>query len=518
MGTCSFELTAFLFRKEDEQPYQSLVGKDYSVSSKVSEMMKRSNTFAGTSGVVRSRVRAAEPLVRYGEQVLRFEVCEERRLLSIGVYSMETEFSPVLHVEIQQSAGQHSNDVVNLKELPNGQVRFTGNGEVLQSLGRLYAVGVVTYGGNDVVDATGLTTTAAVIWLGEGDDRAYGGKADDWVIGGPGNDWIELGEGSDHGWGEGGVDVISGNRIVIANGVASGFADGEVDFISGGCGDADHLGVESLGMELADWVEPENVPGLYDHLYVEVFVPQPPQPPEQTALPSGWTFEIDTLTIDLWQTNGSVNELGPSAVDVVWAGGHREIQGFRILKIYGTDQAEQFRFERLTDVAIEIFGNGGDDEAWGNMVFHGGAGADTFHGHGTFFAQDGVAGNDYWPTFSGTDCWGDRDASSPQSVQTIVSWNDGTGVTTIEARRVHFEEVSYPGVDGNFYRLHLNAGLADDQWYPLVFRQNNLISVGALSLDNITYSPGLKTKFQANDGLVEYVVQPLPGVVDPLRG
>lgn len=64
--------------------------------------------------------------------------------------------------------------------------------------------------GNDLVDASALTTISATLFGENGNDTLLGGRAADQIFGGPGNDWLDGGAGNDLLWGGFGNDTLIG--------------------------------------------------------------------------------------------------------------------------------------------------------------------------------------------------------------------------------------------------------------------------------------------------------------------
>lgn len=461
---------------------------------------------------------------------LRIERLEEKNPLSIGVYALETLQSPLGHIEIQYELGYSSYDTVSIGTLSDGRVRLTANGQVLESLTPLAAVGVVTYGGNDRVDASGLSeSTAAVIWLGEGADVGIGGAGPDWIMGEGGPDWIEGREGSDHLYGGTGVDVISGNAIIIhANGQVSGFADGVVDFIFEGCGDEGYVGLESL-----DWHDIENVPGKTDHYYWEEYVP--PVAP----LPSGWSYVDGRLTVDANTAQNVVpHVVNSTTLTITWDGGSRTFENMERVIWEGTPGNDRYEFSGLNarvtihggsgddylvggEAADELFGQEGNDTLIGRNgwdFLSGGPGDDVLDALAgrtddkshTLDAQDGVAGNDRLVYAAVDTVFRDPGGLLPD----VLRIDDHTGDVEIQSSSlISMMEVDM-GVGGVFYSVYY-AGILQD---PSPIRANgHVIDITvADTLSNLTIPTSLRTKFAAEGIEVREHVE--TGMGDPLYG
>ena len=440
---------------------------------------------------------------------LRIENLEGRNLLTIGVYAMETLQSPVVHVEIQCELGYSSNDTATLETLSDGDIRLTANGQVLQSLTPLAAVGLVTYGGDDRVDASGLSeSTAAVIWLGEGADVGIGGTGPDWIMGEGGPDWLEGRLGSDHLYGGLRVDVIGGNAInVQPDGTVTGLADGVVDFLFGECGDEDYVGLESL-----DWHDTENVPGKADHYYWEEYVP--PVAP----LPSGWSDIDGRVTIDANTAQNVTPHVVDGILTVTWNGGSRTFGDAQRIIWEGTPYADDLNFSglsaRLTvhgragndrivggEAADELFGQEGDDSLIGSGGFdflEGGPGndfLDAITGEATdvadtLKADDGISRNDQLRYRAADVVFRDPDGGG-DVIEVINTIDDQTGACLYQANEVEIVQVTVTDpngavVDGLFYNLYLNDQLVT----PNPRRVNGDITVRYGETFTVTSLPG----------------------------
>lgn len=517
------------------------------MSWKVFDVKKQRDISVGASGVVRPQVRAAEPQsVRFGDRKLRFEGLEERRLLSVdwGRVWIRAEATGIVTdawVSVEGHGkftfGDADQDGLADLTVENRPNVGPSRNDFFEAPYRISEIAVAGYFGPAEIDMTNLDVDKAWIWAGyldntvraprnavtlmtgeEGDDVLFGGCKDDLI------------------WGEEGAD-----RIYPGHGK---------DYVDPGCGWVDEVGVEKDANGVIIDAVLEDNQGYWNRLVPDpnlVPCPEPePQPTDPTALPTGWVFEHGDLLVfatDAPNVMPHVNEDG--SLTVTWDSTSRTFTGLRSVVWWGTSGDDSYDFSGGLPVGVTVHGGAGNDRIVGtdcadqlfgdegNDTLIGRNGADRLVGGSgddlldaltdrtdsvvhILDAQDGAAQNDTLRFKAVDEVL--RDAIALQTFQVIVSWNDQTGVTTIEAESIHFEEVSYPGVDGAFYRLHLNAGLPGDQWYPQTLHQNGKVTAGARSLGDITYSPGFKAKLQANEGLEEYVVQPLPGAVDPNRG
>jgi len=435
---------------------------------------------------------------------LRLEVLEKRKLLTMILHWMATEDSPVGHLPIQENLGNDFPDVAIARNFDGSRVSLDANWVHMESPFPLFAFSIESLGGDDYIDTSGLTTTIDVLWLGPGNDKALAGDADSYVIGGPGSDWIELGDGEDHGWGEGGIDVIANDRVLYVNGVATVTDDGKRDDVDGGCGDADHLGVKTsvvTTMDVVDFVPPDNVPGIRDFLYEAVTPP--------------WTTQNGTLTVDWRQeTSGAViHATGPSSWEIQWNGSTWTLTGVSHFVFHGSaygDSVDGALFAGTT----EMYGNGGSDTLRGGSnrdVLFGGDGNDLLYGNAGNDDLTGNAGNDLHDGGTGADLLNAIDTvfgndplvydpfddarRDPGGVLSdVLVVDDFTGNVTMQSSVISLVEVDM-GVGGVFYSVYY-AGVLQDP-HPIRANGDYIDITVADTLGNLTFSSGLETKLVA---------------------
>ncbi len=340
---------------------------------------------------------------------------------------------------------------------------------------------VVTGNGDDTVTTDRGTS---VVYLAGGNDTFRGGDGPDIVYGGPGDDKLYGGGGDDKLYGQSGSDTIVGGpgQDLIIGG--SG-----VNYIAARLFPTDRFG--------RNW---DRVFWSHSDVLIEDLTdpgPVPPMPP----LPSGWSWSGGHLTVDM-ATAADVRffVLSPNALRVHWGAASWDFAGLTSFTFYGTEGPDYVNLS-LLGIPITGYGRGGDDVLKGgsaNDIFVGGDGNDTVFGNAgadSFRFVDGIAGNDYAPDFNPSE--GDtmeRDSIPPDPVQVIDSWNDQTGVATIQGTTVSLAEVTYPGVDGIFYDLYINGVRR-----PNTRRANGLVGIRVVGVCQI--EEPLRLKLLANNWL-----------------
>jgi autotransporter-associated beta strand protein len=156
--------------------------------------------------------------------------------------------------------GSEGNDQFTLQRLPDGSVRVmqgSALGGNLTQLGifspdeRVFIYG---YGGNDTIDATGVTFDV-IMFGGDGNDRLTGGLGNDVILGEDGHDVIS--------GGAGGNDLLNGGRggDVISDSTAGGLSGPDDDLI--GAGTVDGLSdLDVLRDIYRTWTNQDNSPAL----------------------------------------------------------------------------------------------------------------------------------------------------------------------------------------------------------------------------------------------------------------
>ena len=150
-------------------------------------------------------------------------------------------------------------ETINVKDAGSGKVAVWSEPfGVPESAAQLYSIGgknpvVVGFGGegDDVIDASGLTTHAAMLEGGSGGDTVSGGGAgdslkgdvgDDWLVAGGGNDVAYGGDGNDHIDGGADADILFGDSGRVSTDAVSGAIRASVgtkdgnDTVTGGGG------------------------------------------------------------------------------------------------------------------------------------------------------------------------------------------------------------------------------------------------------------------------------------------
>ncbi len=190
---------------------------------------------------------------------------------------------------------------------------------------------------------------------------------------------------------------------------------------------------------------------------------------QNVSLPRGVVYDVSvrTLTIDLGKVPSSFGYWTDPAnrhlVGVCWDGAFgQEVQMFQVdtLVIRCPNWESEVTVDGFAGNVI-IYGSDACNHIvtsnCGPVTFYGGPG-DTWEGY--------CPPKDIW--------YGKPSDPPPAGLQVIDSWNDQTGVATIQGNKVRLERVTYPGVDGIFYRLWIN-----DQLRPLDRRANGLVGIRA---------------------------------------
>jgi len=105
--------------------------------------------------------------------------------------------------------GSNGDDTIKLVESMNFASVLPANALVFKAV---EAISVWAGSGNDLVDATALTTISTTLFGEAGNDTLRGGKARDTIFGGLGNDLLDGGDGDDVLWGGFGNDNLVGGR------------------------------------------------------------------------------------------------------------------------------------------------------------------------------------------------------------------------------------------------------------------------------------------------------------------
>jgi len=449
---------------------------------------------------------------------LRIEALEVRALLAIAAWVQGADQS-ISGPYYLGTPGDVA-DVVTINGLPDGGTQAIVDGISYQSPTRITKLGIAAYGGDDWIDAR-QSNVPVIVWGGWGYDRIYGSPYDDILIGEWQGDWIEAGRGDDQLYGGDGVDVLGGG-----NGR---------NYVDPGCGWHDYVAYDDL-----DTVLPDNLGYANILIYPDpTDVPEPEPEPEPPAIPAGWSWcpANGALLVNAAQAeNVGVQVLNSTTIHVTWNGTGLDFGPLTAVEWHDTDGAGNISFAGL-GVPVTLYGHGGNDDLTGGNVhdiifggsgddtLHGGPGNDTLVGEGGddtvfggsgadwFRLVDSVFGNDSAPDFNPAE--GDtmgRDTAPVSFVQAIDSWNDQTGVATIQGTTVRLAEVTYAGVEGIFYDLFI-----DGIRRPNTRRANGLVSITVAGDCQIDVP--LREKLLANSWLVISTLPPetVP-VIDPLRG
>ncbi|MDD5469824.1 MAG: calcium-binding protein [Candidatus Peribacteraceae bacterium] len=480
-----------------------------------------------------------------------FDPLEPRRLLSGGLVLLwggqllvrGTAYEDVVHVTAPNNGAQIAVDM-------NGSTSIFDATRVLRIVGLLGAGDdtwttdpcvskpMYLYGGlgNDMLEGgsgrdyifgqAGNNTIKG----GAGNDTLYGGLGNDTIYGGPGNDFIYGWGGSNTLYGDDGNDIIyGGNRDDVLRGGAGNdvlyglggndtlYGDAGDDKLYGGHGEDTLFGGAGRdfldgGVYYTDTIHANLsfaadgklwdtvIPDWYRYSQ-NVILPDPDDPGPSPTLPSGWSWAGGHLTVDMANAaNVHFSVLSPNTLRVYWDSVSWDFAGLTSFTFYGTEGPDYVDLS-LLGIPITGYGRGGDDVLKGgsaNDIFVGGAGNDTIFGNAgadSFRFVDGIAGNDYAPDFNPSE--GDtmeRDSIPPDPVQVIDSWDDYTGVATIQGTTVSLVEVTYPGVDGIFYDLYINGVRR-----PNTRRANGLVGIRVVGVCQI--DEPLRLKLLANNWL-----------------
>ena len=387
---------------------------------------------------------------------------------------------------------------------------------VPQGAAQLYSIGagkaVVGFGGegDDIIDASALTTNPVIFEGGSGrdtlkggsgkdsvkgdvgDDDLYGNSGDDSIYGGEGNDTIDGGPNADIIFGDSGTvntsgairtsntpkdgdDIITGGTgadIIFGNGgndeiggdVAAGSLDGggatDHDFIFG-----DGASIEATGGGLPDLTKTTNPDGTVS--YLKISLTDHKGGGNDTVHGHAGNDVIFGGSGDDDLDGGTENDImfGESGFDLISGGGHAD------LIMGGTEHDRIFGFRDegypgdITDGEDTIFGETGNDFIRGNWeddIIHGNAGADVIFGD---FGNDTITG-DTEPDliFGGPD----RDTIDAGTGNDIVFGDDGFVVWVNFFDPDIFDATDTPDDHRAIGFIGGDADVFDNVWNPAI--------------------------------------------------